>query len=168
MRSRCAAGPFIVPKAAYRHCYENSLQRPLLRLSGGGRNPGERGPVPPFSSLVVPVATGIGDCYENRSMSQATELPRTEVRGLRTRQTGGFSPTRDIHARGEAYLSCAPNQIPPPFSLGGPLCGLSPRDNAMVFPLRRAPPIVPLRIPWCFPREYRWGLAHVLPRAGRL
>ena len=35
-------------------------------------------------------------------MSQATELPRTEVRGLRTRQTGGFSP-RDIHARGEAY-----------------------------------------------------------------
>ena len=35
-------------------------------------------------------------------MSQATELPRTEVRGLQTRQTGGFSP-RDIHARGEAY-----------------------------------------------------------------
>ena len=35
-------------------------------------------------------------------MSQATELPRTEVRGLQSRQTGGFSP-RDIHARGEAY-----------------------------------------------------------------
>ena len=31
-----------------------------------------------------------------------SELPRTEVRGLRSRQTGGFSP-RDIHARGEAY-----------------------------------------------------------------
>ena len=124
MRPRCAAGPFIVPKAAYRHCYENSLQRPLLRLSGGGRNPGERGPVPPFSSLVVPVATGIGDCYENRSMSQATELPRTEVRGLQTRQTGGFSP-RDIYARGEAY------RLPQDASIFIPLCGLR---KATVFP----------------------------------
>ena len=124
MRPRCAAGPFIVPKAAYRHCYENSLQRPLLRLSGGGRNPGERGPVPPFSSLVVPVATGIGDCYENRSMSQATELPRTEVRGLRTRQTGGFSP-RDIHARRGVSLATGRRLF------SSTLCGLR---KAMVFP----------------------------------
>ena len=70
-----------------------------------------------------------GLCYENSSMSQATELPRTEVRGLRTHQTGGFSP-RDIHPRGEAY----PCQRPPPFS--STLCGLATLPHPS-FPRRR-------------------------------
>ena len=50
-------------------------------------------------------------------MSQATELPRTEVRGLQTRQTGGLSP-RDMHARGEAY------PLPQTAAIFIPLCGL--------------------------------------------
>ena len=57
-------------------------------------------------------------------MSQATELPRTEVLGLQTLQTGGFSP-RDIHARGEAY------PLPQNAAIFIPLCGFG---NAMVFP----------------------------------
>ena len=59
----------------------------------------------PVTTTAYPLATPAAPsrhCYENRSISQATELPQTEVRGLRTRQTGGFSP-RDMHARGEAY-----------------------------------------------------------------
>ena len=81
-------------------------------------------------------------------MSQATELPRTEVRGLRTRQTGGFSP-RDIHARGEAYRF--------------------PQDAA---DFHR--PYVTFARPWCFPRrresrgrQPRYCRNHLEPVLGR-
>ena len=53
-----------------------------------------------------------------------SELPRTEVRGLRSRQTGGFSP-RNIHARGEAY------RLPQNAAIFIYLMWLG---NAMVFP----------------------------------
>ena len=62
-------------------------------------------------------------------MSQATELPRTEVRGLQTRQTGGFSP-RDIHARGEAY------PLPQATAI---FIALMWPSNAMVFAMKIAP-----------------------------
>ena len=62
-------------------------------------------------------------------MSQATKLPRAEVRGLQTRQTGGFSP-RDIHARGEAY------PLPQNAAIFIPLCGLG---EAIVIPAQSLP-----------------------------
>ena len=139
----------------YRHSVRNSLQR---RISGGVRTSRDRrrvcrpgtctppGPSPNHQGLFIVPKTTYRHCYESRSMSQATELPRTEVRGLQTWQTGGFSP-RDIHARGEAY----------------PL----PQDAAdfrrsyvawQCHGVSRAEPVP-------YPdtgRESRWGMAHVL------
>ena len=147
-RPESRQGLSIVPKTAYRHCYENSLQLPLFVIPAKslpsapmrGRGPRlEARGVPAriiapakvaaiFISMVS-VATGMANCYENRSMSQATELPRTEVPGLQTRQTGGFSP-RDIHARGEAY------RLPQNAAI---FIDLMWPGNAMVFPAQSLP-----------------------------
>ena len=94
-RPESRQGLSIVPKTAYRHCYENSLQLPLFVIPAkslprapmrGGDPDWKRGASPPASSLrpkvaaisssMVSVATGMANCYENRSMSQATELPQ--------------------------------------------------------------------------------------------
>ena len=68
------------------------------------------------------------------SMSQTTKLPRTKVRGLQIRQTGGFSP-RDIHARGEAYRLAVPRHPAPASRYGA---GFEPesRGRGRGFPPR--------------------------------
>ena len=129
-----------------RLCYENSSMsqatglprtevRGLRTRQTGGFSPrdihprGEAYPLPQDAAgLHRPYVAWQchGLCYENSSMSQATELPRTEVRGLRTRQTGGFSP-RDIHPRGEAY----PCRRTPPVCID-----LMWPGNAMVFAMK--------------------------------
>ena len=83
--------------------------------------------LPPFSSSMVSVATGMANYHENRSINQAAKVPRTEVRGLQTRQTGGFQPPG--HTRMRRGLSIA---------AGG---------------RRFSSPCVAFARPWSFPRR---------------
>ena len=75
---------------------------------------------------MVSVATGMANYHENRSINQAAKVPRTEVRGLQTRQTGGFSPGTYTHAA--RPIRCRRRPL-----IFIPLCGLR---KAMVITMK--------------------------------